>query len=69
MSYAEVHEHYFPGGWMPHSTVGFQLPPREVALALSWLGANFRYVRGAFARVGLIEFSPVKEVASFALGA
>src|SRR5215470_14444670 len=24
-SYAEVHAHYFPDSWMPHSTVGFEL--------------------------------------------
>ena len=67
-SYAEVHEHYFPHQWVPHSTVGFELPPKEVALALSWLGANFRKCAGKFTRVGLIEFRPVKEIATFALG-
>ena len=66
-SYAEVHEHYFPSSWMPHATVGFELPPREVALALAWLGANFKHCAGKFTRLGLIEFRPVKEIATFAL--
>ena len=67
-SYAEVHEYYFPDNWMPHSTVGFELPKQEVALALSWLGANFKPIGGKFTRVGLIEFRPVKEIATYALG-
>jgi 2'-5' RNA ligase len=66
-SYAEVHEYYFPNTWMPHSTVGFELPPREVAVALAWLGANFKHCAGKFTRVGLIEFRPVKEIATFSL--
>jgi 2'-5' RNA ligase len=68
VSFAEVHEYYFPGRWMPHSTVGFELPKQEVALALAWLGANFKHIAGTFTRVGLIEFRPVKEIATFALG-
>jgi 2'-5' RNA ligase len=67
-SFAEVHEHYFPNSWVPHSTVGFELPQREVAVALAWLGANFRPCSGKFTRLGLIEFRPVKEIATFALG-
>jgi 2'-5' RNA ligase len=67
-SYAEVHEHYFPSHWVPHSTVGFELPAREVAVALAWLGANFKPFAGSLTRLGLIEFRPVKEIATFALG-
>jgi 2'-5' RNA ligase len=68
-SYADAHEHYFSKGWVPHSTVGFELPQRGVAAALAWLGANFKPFAGRFTRIGLIEFRPVKVIATFPLGA
>jgi hypothetical protein len=64
---AVVHEHYIPESWIPHSTVGFELSHEEVAIALSWLRANFRPVDGVFASVGVIEFRPVKQLAVFDL--
>lgn len=66
---AQVHEHYVPDGWIPHATMGFELSSKEVALALSWLHANFKPVDGAYASVGLIEFPPVKSLATFTLRA
>lgn len=64
---ASVHEHYFPGGWVPHSTIGFEISHREVALALAWLQDNFRPVSGRYSHLGLIEFRPIQELARFPL--
>jgi hypothetical protein len=64
---AGVHEYYLPDTWMPHSTVGLELPAREVALALSWLDGHFKPVAGTFNSVGVIEFVPVKQLAIFEL--
>ena len=64
---AQIHEYYFPDGWIPHATMGFELSSKEVALALSWLHGNFKPVGGIFASLGLIEFPPVKEIATFEL--
>jgi hypothetical protein len=66
---AQVHEYYWPNSWLPHATIGFELPSTEVALALSWLHKNFKPVQGKFVSVGLIEFTPVKELAAFELRA
>ncbi len=66
---AEVHQHYAPDAWVPHSTVGFELPDREVAVALSWLHGNFKPLEGIFSSVGVIEFVPVKRLATFELRA
>ena len=67
--HVEVHEHYAPDGWMPHATIGFELTSTEVAFALSWLHGNLKPIEGTFASVGLIEFIPVKELATFKLRA
>ncbi len=64
---ARIHEHYSPDDWVPHVTIGFELPSQEVTLALSWLHANFKPVFGKFSSIGLIEFRPVTELATFEL--
>jgi hypothetical protein len=66
---ATIHEHYVPEAWIPHSTVGFELSSEEVAIALSWLHGNFKPVEGMFRSVGVIEFTPVKQLATFDLRA
>jgi 2'-5' RNA ligase len=65
----EVHGHYAPDAWVPHATVGFELPDPEVGLGLSWLHANYKPLAGSFSSVGLIEFVPVKPLATFDLRA
>ena|SRR5882672_1655486 len=64
---ARVHEHYVPGNWMPHATVGLDLPRVEVSTALSWLQANFKPLSGRFSSLGLIKFRPVNALAVFDL--
>jgi 2'-5' RNA ligase len=66
---AKVHEHYLPDTWIPHSTIGFELSNDEVALALSWLHGNFKALAGTYSSIGLIEFVPVKRLATFELRA
>jgi len=66
---ADVHEHYVPDAWIPHSTIGFELSSEEVALALSWLHENFKPLDGMYSSMGLIEFAPVKQLATFGLRA
>ena len=65
----KVHEHYLPDRWIPHSTIGFELSSEEVALALSWLHGNFKPLAGTYSSIGLIEFVPVKRLATFELRA
>ncbi|TAK45956.1 MAG: 2'-5' RNA ligase family protein [Betaproteobacteria bacterium] len=64
---AAIDKHYIPETWIPHSTIGFELSTKEVAVALSWLHNNFRPVEGMFASIGVIEFPPVKQLAVFNL--
>ena len=65
----QIHKYYLPDNWVPHATIGFELPHAEVQLALGWLQANFKPLRGEFASIGLVEFPPVTELASFPLRA
>jgi hypothetical protein len=64
---ASIHEHYMPDGWIPHSTIGFELSSKEVAIALSWLHGNFKPLDGTYSSIGVIEFPPVKQLDTFAL--
>jgi 2'-5' RNA ligase len=62
-----VHEYYLPSSWVPHSTIGFELSAHEVGVALSWLHGNFKPTAGTFSSIGVIEFLPIKELATFEL--
>lgn len=63
-----LHPHFRPQGWIPHVTVAFELPEPQVALALSWLHTGLAPLAGSFAEIGLVEYYPIREVATFALG-
>lgn len=60
-----LHEHFLPEGWVPHVTVGFELTGQEVALALSWLHANFKPLTGRLGSIGLVKYPPVEELETF----
>lgn len=61
----QLYQHFRPEGWVPHVTVGFELSQPEVAMAVSWLHANFKPLSGRFGSIGLIEYYPVREIATF----
>jgi 2'-5' RNA ligase len=59
--------HFRPEGWVPHVTVAYDVPQPQVALALSWLHARFGPLAGTFDSIGLVEYYPIREIATFPL--
>jgi len=50
-------EHYSPGAWVPHCTVGFNLPDAAVPSAVAAAAARLP-IRGRYESLVLIEFDP-----------
>jgi 2'-5' RNA ligase len=48
-------EHYRPGAWVPHCTVGFRLADAGTAAAVARAALP---IRGRFERIALVEFEP-----------
>ena len=61
-------DHYLPGNWVPHCTVAIDLPPHEVTEAVAYGREAFKPIPGRFLEIGLVEFRPVKERFTCALG-
>ncbi len=59
--------YYWPGNWLPHCTVGLNLPAATIgqAVLLCQQAPVFRPV--PLTRVRLIEFWPLREIVTFAL--
>lgn len=60
--------HYLPGNWVPHSTVATDLTGAEIGQVGQHCWEHFRPTRGWFQEIGLVEFRPVRELATFKLG-
>lgn len=60
--------HYLPGNWVPHGTVATDLTGAEIGQVATHCWEHFRPIRGWFREIGLVEFRPVRELATFKLG-
>lgn len=60
--------YYLPGNWVPHCTVAIDLPAAEVTDAIAYGREVFQPISGQFLEIGLVEFRPVKERFTCALG-
>lgn len=60
--------YYLPGNWVPHCTVAIDLTAAEVTEAVAFCRAAFQPISGRFHEIGLVEFRPVKELFTCALG-
>ena len=60
--------YYLPGNWVPHCTVAIDLSATEVTEALAYCREIFEPISGQFREIGLVEFRPVKELFTCALG-
>ncbi|MDE2847590.1 MAG: 2'-5' RNA ligase family protein [Gemmatimonadota bacterium] len=60
--------YYLPGNWVPHCTVAIELAAAEVTAALAYCRETFQPISGRFQEIGLVEFRPVKERFTCALG-
>ena len=60
--------YYFPGSWVPHCTVALDLKPDQIGGAVeSCWGASLP-IQGNFEQISILEFRPVKELVTYALG-
>ncbi len=59
---------YLPRNWVPHVTVATDLTGAEIGQVGKHCWEHFRPIRGWFQEIGLVEFRPVRELATFALG-
>lgn len=64
----EIGEEYRPDSWIPHCSVAQDVPKSRMAEAFSVLRDLKLPVAGYAMDIGLVEFSPVRELFSFMLG-
>ncbi|XP_058115428.1 uncharacterized protein LOC131258258 [Magnolia sinica] len=64
----EIGEEYRPDTWVPHCSVAQEVPRNRMAEAFCILRDLKLPVSGYAMDVGLVEFSPVRELFSFPLG-
>jgi 2'-5' RNA ligase len=60
--------HYDPGVWVPHCTLALDLTGEQLGTALQIAGRAPLPIEGRLVEVGIVEFRPVKQLASRALG-
>ncbi len=61
--------YYRPGQWIPHCTVGIQLPPEKIAAAIDLCRASSVFQRGDLWAISLIELPAVRELTRYPLAA
>jgi len=59
--------YYLPGNWVPHCTVEMNIPTEQFSKAFDLCKKMFRPTAGTFLEIGVIEFRPIKHLASWAL--
>ncbi len=59
--------YYLPGQWVPHCTIEVNIPAERFAAALDFTRRIFQPVEGRFESIGVIEFRPVVELATWRL--
>ena len=60
--------YYTPDRWMPHCTVEMNIPTDRFSAAVEICQENFKPVAGKFREIGIVEFRPLKSVATWPLG-
>jgi 2'-5' RNA ligase len=61
-------QHYAPGAWVPHCTLALDLTGQQLETALRIAGRTPLPLESRLVEVGIIEFRPVRPLASRALG-
>lgn len=59
--------HYLPGNWVPHCTVANDLKTSQISEAVAFIQTKLEPVPGTFQKISLVEFRPIKELATFNL--
>jgi len=57
--------YYFPGNWVPHLTLEFDIAKEELCQSVGIFKEKFEPIDGEFTQVGVVGFRPVEYLASF----
>jgi 2'-5' RNA ligase len=60
--------HYDPGAWVPHCTLALEVTGQQLETALRIAGRVPLPLQSRLVEVGIVEFRPVRQLASRALG-
>jgi 2'-5' RNA ligase len=61
--------YYAPENWMPHCTVEINIPDGQLPKAIDICKNAFKSLLGTFQEIGVIEFLPIKHLATWPLTA
>ena len=59
--------YYTPANWIPHCTVEMNIPDEQMSKAINICKKAFKPMRGQFQEIGIIEFRPVKHLATWSI--
>ena len=59
--------YYFPGNWVPHLTLEFNIAREELCQSVSIFKDSFTPISGEFTQVGVVGFRPIEYLANFQL--
>jgi len=59
--------YYVPANWVPHCSVEIDIPGEKLPRAIELCAKAFKPIHGQFVGIGVIEFWPIKQVASWPL--
>ena len=61
--------YYAPANWVPHCSIEMNIPGEKFAGAIELCSQAFKPMQGQFEAIGVIEFWPVKQLATWPLAA
>ena len=59
--------YYSPANWIPHCTVEINIPDEQMSKAMDICKKAFKPLRGQFQEIGVVEFRPVKHLATWSI--
>lgn len=60
--------YYIPTNWIPHCSVEMNIPDEQFSKAVEICKNAFKPLLGQFQEIGVIEFRPIKHLATWSLG-
>ena len=60
--------YYVPNTWVPHCSIEMNIPVPQLASAVEQCKLVFQPLKGQFQEIGVVEFRPVKSLATWWLG-
>jgi 2'-5' RNA ligase len=59
--------YYIPENWIPHCTVEMNIPDEQLPKAVEVCKKEFKPLLGQFREIGVVEFRPIKHLATWSL--